>query len=61
MKFLDEKDNEIVKWETGSNGTWAPETKEIPDGFEIIGLYGDTRKDHNDPQFGFLIWNPKPT
>ena len=59
MKFLDEKDNEIVKWDHDSNTTWTP-AKEIPDGFEIIGLYADTRKDYDAPQFGFLIWNPKP-
>ena len=45
IKFLDKNDNELVKWEGHKeNGTW--ETKEIPDGFEIIGLYGDTRKEY---------------
>ena len=42
MQFLDEKDNELVKWEYGDNSsdyTWR--TKEIPDLFEIIGIYGD--------------------
>ena len=59
IKFLDEKDNEIYKWEY-STGTYQP-TKEIPDGFEIIGLYGDTTKaDANAAQFGFLLWKPKP-
>ena len=58
MNFLDEKDNEIVKWDNGTAGTWQP-AKELPDGFEIIGIYGDTRKDYTNPQFGFLLWNPK--
>ena len=59
MKFLDEKDNELLKWET-KDGTWQP-AKEIPDGFEIIGLFGDTRKSYKGAQFGFLLWNPKPS
>ena len=53
MQFLDEKDNEIVKWDGHDSGTWTP-VKEIPDGFEIIGLYGDTTKKCSGIQFGFL-------
>ena len=58
IQFLDEKDNEIVKWTFGGEETW--QTKELPDGFEIIGVYGDTRAGY-DVKFGFLIWNPKPS
>ena len=43
IQFLDEKDNKLVDWEGHNSGNWEP-AKEIPDGFEIIGLYGDTRK-----------------
>ena len=43
IQFLDEKNNEIAKWEGYDEGTWQP-AKEIPDGFEIIGIYGDTTK-----------------
>ena len=43
LKFLDEKDNEIVTWDCCSHATWT-EPKEIPDGFEIIGIYGNTNK-----------------
>ena len=59
MQFLDEKDNELAKWEY-SDGTWQP-AKDIPAGFEIIGLYGDSRKDFAGAQFGFLLWNPRPS
>ena len=60
IQFLDEKDNEIVKWDGYHTGTWQP-AKEVDDGFEIIGLYGNVPWKHDDPQFGFLIWNPKPS
>ena len=56
MQFLDENDNELNKWDCNNSGTWKP--VKIPDGFEIIGIYGDTRKDYTNPQFGFLIYNP---
>ena len=59
MKLLDENDNEIDKWDISdgsSDYTWK--TTIIDDGFEIIGIYGDSRKDYKHPQFGFLIWNP---
>ena len=41
LKFLDEKDSEIVKWDSETGGTWS-DAKSIPEGFEIIGIYGDT-------------------
>ena len=56
LKFLDEKDNEIAKWDCDSTAPWT-EPKEIPDGFEIIGVYGNTNKGW-DIEFGFLLWNP---
>ena len=59
MKLLDENDNEIDKWDrSGGNSDYTWETTIIDDGFEIIGIYGDSRKDLTHPQFGFLIWNP---
>ena len=59
IQFLDEKDNEIVKLESNDYGDWGP-AKELPAGFEIIGVYGNTTKNGSNPQFGFLLWNPKP-
>ena len=59
MKFLDEQDNEIAKWICDKNADWT-EPKEIPDGFEIIGVYGNIVAGW-DVQFGFLLWNPKPS
>ena len=40
LKFLDETDNEIVKWDSNTGGDWST-AKIIPQGFEIIGIYGD--------------------
>ena len=60
IQFLDEKDNELAKWDRVSSGDWT-QAKEIPHGFEIIGIYGDTTKKTAGVQFGFLIWNPRPT
>ena len=61
IQLLDEKDDVLVKWDgLSNNGDWQP-AKEIPDGFNIIGVFGDTRKNSSDPQFGFLIWNAKPS
>ena len=59
IKFLDEKDNEIVQCEGRSSGSWEV-AKELPQGFEIIGIYGNTTKPYSAIQFGFLLWNPKP-
>ena len=57
IQLLDEKNNELVIHSgAANNGAWQP-AKEIPDGFEIIGVYGDTTKDYCKVQFGFLIWN----
>ena len=58
MKFLDENDNELDKWESSGAANWLP-AKEIPAGFEVIGIYGDTKKNYDKIQFGLLIWNPK--
>ena len=58
IKFLDEKDNEIVQHVGSNTGDWTE--KELPQGFEIIGVYGNTAKPYSEIQIGFLIWNPKP-
>ena len=60
IKFLDEKDTEIVNWDGGPSIPWQP-AKEIPAGFEIIGIYGNTTDMGWNVQFGLLIWNPKPS
>ena len=56
IQFLDEKDNEIAKYDSLSSGDWS-EAKTLPEGFEIIGIYGNTTKPYDDIQFGFLLWN----
>ena len=58
IQLQDEKDNELAKFYY--DGTLQP-AKQIPDGFEIIGIYGDTTKDYQKLQFGFLIWNGNQT
>ena len=59
IQLQDEKDNELVKYSGyTADGTWQP-AKEIPEGFEIIGVYGNTTNDCYHLQFGFLIWNRK--
>ena len=59
IQLLDEKDNELAKLSSAiDGGAWQP-AKEIPDLFEIIGVYGNTTKDYKTLQFGFLIWNRK--
>ena len=48
IKLLDNKDNELGKWVGGSPmGKWS--TKEVEDGFYIVGLYGDTTKSGMSP------------
>ena len=46
MKFLDKNDYVISEWDNYSGATWT-EAHVIPDGFEIIGIFGDTRKDYS--------------
>ena len=57
MKFLDKNDNELSKWENSDSATWE-DAIVIPDGWEVIGVYGDTRQNAS-LQFGLLIWNPR--
>ena len=48
VKFLDDKDNELGKWDSvEEKGEWS--TKEVDDGFYIVGLYGDTTKSRDSP------------
>ena len=58
IQFLDENDNEITKVESSDLGKWN-QAMELPDGFSIIGVYGNTTTSNSDPKFGFLIWNQR--
>ena len=57
MKFLDKNDNELSKWENYDGGIWS-DAIVVPNGFEVIGVYGNTNTNYN-LQFGLLIWNPR--
>ena len=61
FQFFDENDNEIAKVESAKYGVWKKQAMELPDGFSILGVYGNTNTDYNDPKFGFLIWNKRQT
>ena len=42
-------------------GEWV--TKDVPEGKEIIGVYGGTGKDDADNdlfRLGFIVWTPNP-
>ena len=49
FKFLDENDNEIAKLESDNYGDWKKQDMEIPDGFSIIGVYGNTKMNCMNP------------
>ena len=56
IKFLSEDNTSIANIEF-FQGEW--ETIEIPDGYEIIGLYGCASEEFLT-SLGFIIWIPNP-
>ena len=60
MKFEDNQKTEIVNghYDCSNSEKWT-ESKIIPDGYEIIGIYGDQTEDRLK-SFGFIIWKPNP-
>ena len=62
IKFIDEKNREILDewWQMDNdNIKWYYQT--IPDGQEIIGLYGNkTISPYSIKQLGFVLWKPNP-
>ena len=63
IKLLDEKNREIIweEWngEVPGHITWK--YQKIPEGQEIIGVYGNkTKGGYSIKQLGFVMWKPNP-
>ena len=56
--FYDPKGNEVAKWENENQGDRRV-AQEIPEGYEIIGMYGNDSSDRIT-SLGFILWTPNP-